>query len=200
MDRSVQDRSLALAALVLVGVGLAAVVALQVIEWRLDPFTTYLSDYEATPFGGLLYVTYLTMGFGSVLLAFVVRRRAGASRPLATGSVLLGIAGILVLTFAAWPQGFVHLSLVRASQGILLVGIGFLAVGFRARRGWSAFELLSWAIVALAALGLARAEQLFAWPGLIQRAYFSLTLVWIALLARTVFVVSAPAARSSAGP
>ena len=172
----------------MIGVGLASIVALQLLELGMDPLTTYLSDYESSPHGWLIEVSYAAMGAGSVTLAVAVRLGAHTSRPLATGSALIGGAGVLVLTFAAWPQGFVHLSLVRVSQGLLLVGVGFLAVGLHESKNWSAFEVLSWTLVGLAALGLLRAEQLFAWPGLIQRAYFTLVLVWIALLARAVFL------------
>lgn len=188
-SRTPSPAALARAALALVGAGLVSVVALQALERRLDPLTTYLSDYESSPHGWLIQVAYVAMGAGSVLLAAAVRLGARESRPLATGSTLIGVAGALVLAFAAWPQGFVHLSLVRASQGVMLVGIGFLAVGLREPRRRSAFEALSWTLVGLAALGLLRAEQLFPWPGLVQRAYFALVLAWVALLARAVLAL-----------
>src|SRR5438874_2654350 len=151
-------RALAIAALCLVGAGFVLILALHVLEPQLSPATAYLSDYGETPHRALLLATYILTGVGGILLGLALRHHVAGSLAAGAGGVLLALAGATSVGMVVWPVGSVHVGIVRAEEGMLLAGIGLVAVGLqdRARPVFSAFSTV---LVLMTVLGVIRVER-----------------------------------------
>jgi hypothetical protein len=172
-------RALAAAAIALAGTGLTTGLALHVLEPSLDPLHRMLSDYGDTPHRPVLEVAEIAIGASGILAAAALAVGAGATRATLVGTSMLVLAGATTLGLAIWPDGVMHLSMVWAGQGVTLVAMGAFAFGSRSRQTWRTFGVLSWALVALTALGIVGAEWLTPFPALIQRGYWVVLIAWV---------------------
>lgn len=177
--RAPAAKALAILAIVLVSLGALAALALHALEPTLDPLHRMLSDYGDTPHRPVLTLGELAIGAAGVLAACALVLREPRSRATRTGASLLVLAGATILGLAVWPDGIVHIGLVRVGQGVMLGAVGAFAIGAHERRGWRAFEVLSWTLATLTAMGIARMEWLTPWPALTQRVYWAVLIAWV---------------------
>ncbi|MHB8603650.1 MAG: DUF998 domain-containing protein [Thermoplasmatota archaeon] len=167
-----------------VGIGLAIVVALHVVEpsirWSQDP----ISDYADTPHAKMLEPALVAMGLGGLFMALALTARHALGAPVQRAARMLAASAVIFFGLALWPDGFLHLSLARVGTGILLVAVGLLAVAVRDRPSYRGFTLFSWLVVALAACGVIGVQGWLPDPGYIQRGYFLLVVVWFGFAGR----------------
>lgn len=171
-------------AVLLVAVGGAAFGALHVLEPNVDPLHRMLSDYGDTVHRLYLTLAELTIGAAGVVAGVALVLRDPGHRATRTGTSMLALAGGTILGLAVWPDGIVHIGLVRAGQGIMLLAVGAFALGSRERGHLRVFGALSWTLLVLTAMGILRMEWLTPWPALVQRLYWGVLASWIVAGAR----------------
>jgi len=171
-------------AVALVATGFGLMLLLHVLEPRLSPVTTYLSDYGETPHRGLLLAAYVLTGVGGILLGASLRGRLEGSLAAGAGGALLALAGAAFLGMVVWPVGAVHVGIVRIEEGMLLLGVGLTAYGLQDRVSVPSFSIFSAILVFMTILGVIRVESWVSFPGVVQRVYVVTIFAWVVAAAR----------------
>lgn len=187
---------LALVAIVGVAFYVAVVVALPFLRPDYSPVEQGISEYAVGPYGYLQSAAFVSLGVGSLALAFGVRRATVGSGWARLGSAFVGAWGICLVLSGVFPidvrppvspSGAVHVVVGTLATLSLLAGIFSFSVAFGRDQGWRGFRVPSLALgfSALAvSVGTGFAQSTGAVPpGLIQRALLALLVAWLFLAA-----------------
>jgi hypothetical protein len=167
--------------------------ALHFIEPEYDPRYRFMSEYAWSAHGWLMTTTFFVLALALFTIALALRNLYGPSRSARVGFGLLvvGAAGICVAgVFRGFP-----LHDVGGAVGLpsVVMAALLLSWSFRRARGWRPLFL----ITLLIALGMFTAFLSMVidvgMPGLQQRIFLSLVLLWLAIVAhRLVRVTGRP--------
>jgi hypothetical protein len=165
--------------------------ALHFLEPEYDPRYRFMSEYAWSPHGWLMTTTFFVLALALLTVALALRNLYGPSRSARVGFGLLvvGAAGICVAgVFRGFP-----LHDVGGAIGLPSVVMAALLLSWSFRRapGWRPLFL----ITLLIALGMFTALLSMVidvgMPGLQQRIFLSLVLLWLAIVAHRLVRVTA---------
>lgn len=166
-------------------------VALHVLEPEYDPRTQFMSDYAWGAYGWLMTTTFFVLGLAVVTVAIGVRNVYQPSWRARLGFGLL-VIGALCVCLAGGFRGFPLHDVASAVAFPSLVMAGLvLSSSFRYEVGWHVIHLSTFLI----AIGMCAAVVSMivdvGMPGLQQRAFLSLLLLWLSIVADRVVRVTA---------
>jgi hypothetical membrane protein len=171
--------------------------ALHVLEPEYDPRFNFMSDYAWGAYGWLMTTTFFVLGLAVVMVAVGVRQLHQSSRSARVGFGLL-VVGAAFVCLAGVFRGF-PLHDVASAVGIpsLVMAALLVSWSFRSAPEWQGIHsvTLSIAVGMLAAVVSMIVD--IGMPGLQQRAFFALLLLWLSIVARRGAI--AAAACSAAG-
>ena len=161
-------------------------IALHFLEPEYDPRFQFMSDYAWGPYGWLMTTTFFVLGLALVTIALGLRDVHHSSPSARTGFGLL-VIGALFVCMAGVFRGFpLHDVGGAVAFPSLVMAALFLSWSFRDAAGWQAIHPVTLVI----ALGmLAAVVSMVAdvgMPGLQQRAFFCLLLLWLSIVVHRV--------------
>jgi hypothetical protein len=170
------------------------------------PATTFISGYAVGPYGWVMTTAWLAVSGGCLMLLLGLTRsgpRSGAAR---LGTFLMGILWISVLITAIFPpskkgepsiSGEIHTITFFVNMTCILLASVLLPVGFGSDPRWRAFRRTAATLASLLVFALVL-QFLMAYlevlPGLANRFFATVFIVWllaIAIRLRTVALESA---------
>jgi hypothetical protein len=159
------------------------IAALHFLEPGYDPRYRFVSEYQWSGHGCLMNTTFFVLALAALTLALILRKvyRSAWSARLGFGLLALGSIGIAVAgIFRGFPLHDVGSAIGLPS---ILMATLFYSWSFRRSSDWTKVFLPS-VVIAFAMLGVFIPFAAGIWlPGLHQRAFLGLFLVWIAVVA-----------------
>jgi hypothetical membrane protein len=172
---------------------LVAAIALQLLKPEFDPRVRFMSEYVFGPYGWLMTTTFFVLGLGVLAVVEGLRGVHDSSPSARVGLGLLTVVAVAVCLAGVFKAGIPHLAAgAVAFPGIVMATL-LLSVSFRQAPAWQAIHVAS---VSLALGMLAALVPMVAdvgVPGLLQRAFLFLFLVWLSVVAQQLV-------RASKGP
>lgn len=188
---------------VLAALASVAQIILLATAWLLPLVSEYrlmgdnISELVLGRYGFIQTAAFLIAGFGTLGLAFVVRKLTIGSWGSLIGSLLLAINGAGTFLVAFFPTdridspadleslsttGMIHITLALASFVCIIAGMFVLTWTFKRRAEWRSLTLWS-ALFAASALSLFFAQTQGPLVGLMQRLLVTTIVVWLVLVA-----------------
>jgi len=161
-------------------------IALHFLEPEYDPRFQFMSDYAWGAYGWLMTTTFFALAVAVLTIAFALRGVHHSSRSARLGFGLLVVAALFV-SLAGIFRGF-PLHDVASAVAIpgLALAVLFLAWSFRGARGWEVIYPATFAIAIAMSVALVSMVTDVGMPGLQQRAFFCLLLVWLSVVVLTL--------------
>jgi hypothetical membrane protein len=161
-------------------------IALHVLEPEYDPRFQFMSDYAWGTYGWLMTTTFFVLGLAVLTVAIGVRDAHQSSRSARVGFGLLVIGAVFVC-LAGIFRGFpLHDIASAVAIPSLVLAAVILSSSFRTAAGWQAIYPAAFLI----SIGMFSAVvSMFAdigMPGLQQRAFLFLLLLWLCLVVETL--------------
>ena len=172
-------------------------IALHFLEPEYDPRFHFMSDYAWGAYGWLMTTTFFVLGLAVLTVAIGVRNVHQSSRSARVGFGLL-VIGALFVCLAGVFRGFpLHDVASAVAIPSLVMAVLFLSWSFRNAAGWQVIHPATFPI----ALGMFAAFVSMivdvGMPGLQQRAFLCLLLLWLSIVVHSLVRVTA--GRKSAG-
>jgi hypothetical membrane protein len=170
---------------VIVGIGL------HFLEPEYDPRFQFMSDYAWGAYGWLMTTTFFVLGLAVLAIAVGVRRVLEPSRSARAGFGLLTI-GALFVSLAGVFRGF-PLHDVASAVGIpsLVMAAVLLSWSFRNAPGWKTIHLATFLIAVGMFAAIVSMILDVGMPGLQQRAFLFLLLLWLSIVVHRLVRISA---------
>ena len=165
--------------------------ALHFLEPEYDPRFHFMSDYAWGAYGWLMTTTFFVLGLAVLTVAVGVRNVHQSSRSARVGFGLL-VIGALFVCLAGVFRGFPFHDVASAvAIPSLVMAVLFLSWSFRNAAGWQVIHPATFLI----ALGMfAAVVSMFVdvgMPGLQQRAFLCLLLLWLSIVVHSLVRVTA---------
>ena len=165
--------------------------ALHFLEPEYDPRFHFMSDYAWGAYGWLMTTTFFVLGLAVLTVAVGVRNVHQSSRSARAGFGLL-VVGSLFVSLAGVFRGFPFHDVASAvAIPSLVMAVLFLSWSFRNAAGWQVVYPATFLI----ALGMfAAVVSMFVdvgMPGLQQRAFLCLLLLWLSIVVHRLVRVAA---------
>ena len=166
-------------------------IALHFLEPEYDPRFHFMSDYAWGAYGWLMTTTFFVLGLAVLTVAVGIRNVHQSSRSARVGFGLL-VIGALFVCLAGVFKGF-PLHDVAGAVGIpsLVMAVLLLSWNFRHATGWQVIHPAT----LLIAVGMFAAVVSMlidvGMPGLQQRAFLSLLLLWLSIVVHSLVRVTA---------
>ena len=172
-------------------------VALHFLEPEYDPRFHFMSDYAWGAYGWLMTTTFFVLGLAVLTVAVGVRNVHQSPRSARVGFGLL-VIGALFVCLAGVFRGF-PLHDVAGAVGIpsLVMAVLLLSWSFRHATGWQAIHPATFLIAVGMFAALVSMLVDVGMPGLQQRAFLSLLLLWLSIVVHSLVRVTAGRAQSS---
>lgn len=159
------------------------IATLHFLEPSYDPRYRFVSEYQWSGHAWLMYTTFFVLALATLTMALVMRRvhRSSRSARIGLGLLILGAVGIAIAgIFRGFPLHDVGSAIGLPS---LLLAVLFYSWNFRRVADWAPVLLPSVLIgLAMSAVFVSLAAGV-GWPGLQQRAFLGLFLLWLMIVA-----------------
>jgi hypothetical protein len=161
-----------------------AIATLHFLESDYDPRYRFLSEYQWSQHGWLMYTTFFVLAFATLLAALCLQRVHPASRTSLVGFGLL-ILGAIGITIAGIFSGF-PLHDIGSAIGLPSVAIAtlFYSVSFRSSAKRHSLFWPSLLISLAMLIAIVTMAAGVGMPGLQQRVFLSLFLLWLVIVAQ----------------
>jgi Protein of unknown function (DUF998) len=165
----------------------AFVVILHVVRADLQPVGHRLSEYANGPYGWMMTVAFVALGFGLAALGVLLRAGTGSgalARAIPAAALLAGIGMVLSGAFRTGVSAASEVIHSRAS-GLATVAVVVIALAYslpRWRLRTASSQDLAGAVLALTAAALAALSPFFhdtRWTGLSQRLLWMAAIIWL---------------------
>jgi hypothetical membrane protein len=161
-------------------------IALHFLEPEYDPRFQFMSDYAWGTYGWLMTTTFFVLGLAVLMVAIGIRDVHQSSRSARVGFGLL-VIGAMFVCLAGIFRGFpLHDIASAVAIPSLVLAAVILSSSFRTAAGWQAIYPAAFLI----SIGMFSAVvSMFAdigMPGLQQRAFLFLLLLWLCLVVDTL--------------
>jgi len=178
------------ASIVLVGVGLASILALHLLRRDLPPAGHRISEYAIGPYGVLMVVTFVGIGLGLLALAAAIAGST-ADRVATFVAVAIGAAGLGMIASGIWRtdpgrSGATTDAIHSAASAFATLALIVAAVTWSLLRRGDRGRADVGAVLAVAAavLGaLSPALHRSSWTGISQRLLWLTLLTWLLVTA-----------------
>jgi hypothetical membrane protein len=165
--------------------------ALHILEPGLDPRFMFMSAYALTDFGWLMTTTFFVLGLAALAGAAGLRQVHQSLRSARIGIGLLAVGALFVCLAGVFKDSIPHLLAGVVAFPSISMAVLILSLTFRQAAGWQtiyrptlfiALGMLAMYFSMLADVGM---------PGLQQRVFIFLFLLWLAIVAHRVVLVTA---------
>jgi hypothetical membrane protein len=165
-------------------------VALHFLEPEYDPRFRFMSDYAWGTYGWLMTTTFFVLGLAVLTIAVGVRGVHHSSRGARTGFGLL-VIGALFVCLAGVFRGFpLHDVASAVAFPSLVMAVLFLSWSFRNAAGWQVIHPVTFLLAVGMFAALVSMIVDVGMPGLQQRGFFVLLLVWLSIVAYSLVRVT----------
>jgi hypothetical membrane protein len=160
-------------------------IALHFLEPEYDPRFQFMSDYAWGTYGWLMTTTFFVLGLALLMIAVGVRDAHHSSRSARTGFGLLVIAALFVCLAGVFRGFPLHDVASAVAFPSLVMAALFLSWSFRNAAGWQVIHPVTILIAVGMFAALVSMMIDVGMPGLQQRAFFVLLLVWLSIVAHS---------------
>jgi hypothetical membrane protein len=165
-------------------------VALHFLEPEYDPRFQFMSDYAWGTYGWLMTTTFFVLGLAVLTIAVGVRGVHHSPRGARTGFGLL-VIGALFVCLAGVFRGFpLHDVASAVAFPSLVMAVLFLSWSFRNAAGWQVIHPVTFLLAVGMFAALVSMIVDVGMPGLQQRGFFVLLLVWLSIVAYSLVRVT----------
>jgi hypothetical membrane protein len=169
-------------------------IALHVLEPEFDPRFRFMSEYVWGAYGWLMTTTFFVLGLAALAVAAGLRDVHQSSRGARVGFGLLAVGALFVCLAGVFKEFVPHLAASAVALPSVIMAALLLSWSFRRAAGWRAI----YRATLLIALGmLAAFLSIIAgvgMPGLQQRSFLCLFLLWLSIVVHRLVRVTAGAA------
>jgi hypothetical membrane protein len=156
--------------------------ALHILEPEFDPRFRFMSEYALSAHGWLMTTTFFVLGLASFAVAVALRNAQQALRGARIGFGLLAVGAVFVCLAGVFKDSLPHLLASVVVFPSVVMAVLFLPWGFRQAPGWRAIYwptlFMGLGILALFLSMVADVGM----PGLQQRAFLLLFLLWLSIV------------------
>jgi hypothetical membrane protein len=174
-------------------------IALHFLEPEYDPRFQFMSDYAWGAYGWLMTTTFFVLGLAVLTVAFGLRNVLQSSRSARLGFGLL-VIGALFVCLAGVFRGFpLHDAAGAVGIPSLVMAVLLLSWSFRKAAGWQVIHPATFVIAVGMFAAVVSMIVDVGMPGLQQRAFLSLLLIWLSIVVHSLVRLTAgssPPARS----
>lgn len=168
--------------------------ALHILEPSFDPRFRFMSEYALGRYGWLMTTTFFVLALATFVVAAAIRDLHQSTWIARTGFGLLAVAAPFISLAGVFKDSIPHLLASAVVFPSLVIAVLLLSWSFRQAAGWQEIyrATLVIALGMLAAFVSMVAE--IGMPGLQQRVFILLLLVWLSIVAHRSIRVRAGAA------
>ena len=161
-------------------------IALHFLEPEYDPRFQFMSDYAWGTYGWLMTTTFFVLGLAVLTVAIGIRNVHPSSRSARIGFGLLVIGAVFVC-LAGIFRGFpLHDIASAVAIPSLVLAAVILSWSFRTAAGWQAIYPAAF-LISIGMFGAFVSIVVdIGMPGLQQRAFLILLLLWLCIVAQTL--------------
>lgn len=161
-----------------------ALIALHILGPEFDPRFRFMSEYALGPYGWLMTTTFFVLGLAAFVVAVALRDALQSSRSARIGSGLLMVGALFICLAGVFKDSILHLAASVVVFPSIVMALFVFAWSFRQASGWQTIFALTLVI----ALGMLAAfvglNASVSMPGLHQRAFILLFLLWLTVAIR----------------
>ena len=166
-------------------------IALHFLEPEYDPRFHFMSDYAWGAYGWLMTTTFFVLGLAVLTVAVGVRDAHHSSRSARIGFGLL-VIGALFVCLAGVFRGFpLHDVASAVAFPSLVMAVLLLSWSFRNAAGWQVIHPATFLIAVGMFAAIVSMIVDVGMPGLQQRAFLSLLLLWLSIVVHSLVRVTA---------
>jgi hypothetical membrane protein len=156
--------------------------ALHILEPSFDPRFRFMSEYALGRYGWLMTTTFFVLALATFMVAAGIRDLQPSTWTARTGFGLLAVAALFIALAGVFKDSIPHLLASAVVFPSLVMAVLLLSWSFRQAAGWEAIYRATLVI----ALGMLAAFLSMVadigMPGLQQRAFIFLLLVWLSIV------------------
>jgi hypothetical membrane protein len=162
--------------------------ALHILEPSFDPRFRFMGEYALGRYGWLMTTTFFVLGLATFMVAAGIRDLHPSTWTARTGFGLLAVAAPFICLAGVFKDSIPHLLASDVVFPSLVMAVLLLSWTFRQTAGWEAIyrPTLVIALGMLAAFVSMVADV--GMPGLQQRAFIFLLLVWLSIVIHSIRV------------
>jgi hypothetical membrane protein len=170
-------------------------VALHFLEPEFDPRFRFMSEYVWGAYGWLMTTTFFVLGLAVFTVAAGLRDVHQSSRSARLGFGLLVVAALFVCLAGVFKDFLPHLVASVVAIPSIVMAVLLLSWSFRQAAEWHAIHGTTLLIALGMLAAFLAAHTHFGMPGLLQRAFLLLFLLWLSVVAHRLVRVAASDSR-----
>jgi hypothetical membrane protein len=156
--------------------------ALHILEPERDPRFWFMSGYALGAYGWLMTTTFFVLGLATFVVAVVLREVHQSSRGARIGFGLLAVGALFVCLAGVFKDSMPHLLVSVVALPSIVMAVLLLSWSFRRAAGWrTIYRATLFIALGMLAAFLSMAADV-GMPGLQQRAFLLLFLLWLSIV------------------
>jgi hypothetical membrane protein len=158
------------------------VTALHILEPAFDPRFRFMSEYALGRYGWLMTTTFFVLGLANFVVAVGLRDGHQSSKGAGNGFGLLTVGALFVCLAGVFKDSIPHLLAGAVAFPSLVMAVLLLSWSFRKAAGWEGiYRATLFIALGMLAAFLSMVADV-GMPGLQQRAFIFLLLVWLSIV------------------
>jgi hypothetical membrane protein len=167
--------------------------ALHILEPDFDPRFRFMSEYALGAYGWLMTTTFFVLGIATFAVAAVLRVVHQSSRGARIGFGLLAVGALFVCLAGVFKDSIPHLLASVVALPNIVMAVLLLSWTFRRATGWQTiYRVMLFIALGMLALLFSMVADV-GMPGLQQRAFLFLFLLWLSIVVHRSVVVTGAA-------
>ena len=166
--------------------------ALHVLEPEFDPRYRFMSEYVWGAYGWLMTTTFFALGLAAFTVAAGLRGAHQSSRSARLGFGLLAVGALSVCLAGVFKDFVPHFAASAVAIPSIILATLLLSWSFRHAGKWHAIHRGTLLIAFGMLAAFASINMHFGMPGLLQRAFIFLFLLWLSIVVHRLVRVTAP--------
>jgi hypothetical membrane protein len=159
------------------------VAALHVLEPEFDPRYRFMSEYVWGAYGWLMTTNFFALGLAAFTVAAGLRGAHQSSQSARVGSGVLVVAALFVCLAGVFKDFLPHLVASAVAIPSIILAVLLLSWSFRQAAAWRPIHPATLLIALGMLVAFASIHSHFSMPGLLQRVFIFLFLVWLSIVA-----------------
>jgi hypothetical membrane protein len=155
---------------------------LHILEPEFDPRFRFMSEYALGDYGWLMTTTFFALGLAPLAAAIGLRNLYKSSRSALIGLGLLVVAAVFIWLAGIFRDSIPHLLAGVVAFPSMVMAVALLSWTFRRAAGWrTIYRVALFIALGMLALLLSMVADV-GMPGLQQRAFIFLFLLWLSIV------------------
>jgi hypothetical membrane protein len=157
--------------------------ALHILEPEYDPRYRFMSEYVWGAYGWLMTTTFFVLGLAAFTVAAGLREAHRSGRSASLGFGLLAVGALFVCLAGVFKDFIPHLAASVVAIPSLVMAVLLLSWSFRQSAEWHTIHRPTLLIAVGMCAAFLAAHTHFGMPGLLQRGFLTLFLLWLLVVA-----------------